>query len=98
MVFENNTTIEYNDDTPDGDDGDGAEEDDIATESSSNDENFVLIIRYLLYLIMDHFCRCTLNSVDIRIGVRGKWKPLKLIILMTSVEKNSWNVRGFLVY
>ena len=49
MVFENNTTIEYNDDTPDGDDGDGAEEDDIATESSSNDETLVLISRYLLY-------------------------------------------------
>ena len=36
MVFENNTTIEYNADTPDGDDGDGGEEDDIAAESSSN--------------------------------------------------------------
>ena len=35
MVFENNTTIEYTDDIPDGDDGDGGEEDDIATESSS---------------------------------------------------------------
>ena len=43
MVFENNTTIEYNADTPDGDDGDGEEEDDIATESSSNDETLVLI-------------------------------------------------------
>ena len=62
MVFENNTTIEYTDDIPDGDDGDGGEEDDIATESSSNDETLVLISRYLLYLIMDHFCRCTSAS------------------------------------
>ena len=59
MVFENNTTIEYTDDTPDGDDGDRDEEDDIETESSSNGETLVLISRYLLYLIMDHFCRCT---------------------------------------
>ena len=62
MVFENNTTIEYTDDTPDGDDGDGGEEDDIATESSSNGETLVLISRYLLYLIMDHFCRFTSAS------------------------------------
>ena len=62
MVFENNTTIEYNDDTPDGDDGDGAEEDDIATESSSNDKILVLIIRYLYHLIMNNFFRCTSAS------------------------------------
>ena len=43
-------------------------------------------------------CDVALNSVDIRIGVWGKWKPLNLIFLMTFVEKNSWNVRGFLVY
>ena len=39
-----------------------------------------------------------LNSVDMWIRVWGKWKPLNLIFLMTFVEKNSWNVRGFLVY
>ena len=44
MVFENNTTIEYNADTPDGDDGDGEEEDDIAAESSSNAQTLVLMI------------------------------------------------------
>ena len=43
MVFENNTTIEYTDDTPDGDDGDGEEEDDIASESSSNAQTLVLM-------------------------------------------------------
>ena len=54
MVFENNTTIEYTDDTPDGDDDDGREEDDIAAESSSNGETLVLISRYLLYLYVEY--------------------------------------------
>ena len=63
MVFENNTTIEYNADTPDGDDGDGGEEDDIATESSSNGETLVLMVNGW---ISNHgsICRCPPWSVS----------------------------------